>query len=375
MNYINFNNAGSSFVTNQTLNTIKSFFDYENHIGGYNAENLYKKKIIDFYFNTAKLINCDPSEISFLQNSTYAWNFFLNSIIIKKNENVIILDNEYGSNLIGIINKKIKYKISKLKKNGRVCLEDLKNKIDKKTKIVFACHIASQCGDVIEIEAIGKLLKQLNKNIIFVVDACQSIGQVKIDVKKQKIDILVGSGRKYLRGPRGTGLIYVNKKVKKKISPFILDIKSCFLKKNQIYVKKNLPIFEVFEYSPALKLGLSNAIANVNRIGIEKIEKKIKSLSRFFLNEMKPFNKFIFYENSKFNVGINTFSIKGIKTEEIQDFLLKKKILTSVSNLQTSTHYFKKKSISSVIRVSFHYYNKFEEIKKLKKCLIDLIKK
>ena len=74
------------------------------------------KKISNFYFNTAKLINCDQSEISFLQNSTYAWNFFLNSIILKKNENVIILDNEYGSNLIGIINKKINYKISKLKK-------------------------------------------------------------------------------------------------------------------------------------------------------------------------------------------------------------------------------------------------------------------
>lgn len=375
MSYINFNNAGSSFVTNQTLKIVKSFFDYENYIGGYNAENLYKKKISNFYFNAAKLINCDQSEISFLQNSTYAWNFFLNSIILKKNENVIILDNEYGSNLIGIINKKINYKISKLKKNGRVCFDDLKNKIDKKTKIVFACHIASQCGDVIDIERIGKLLKHLNKNIIFVVDACQSIGQVKIDVKKQKIDILVGSGRKYLRGPRGTGFLYVNKKIKKKISPFILDIKSCLVKKNKIFVKKNSPIFEVFEYSPALKLGLSNAIANVNRIGIEKIEKKIKNLSRFFLNEMKPFSKFIFYENSELNVGINTFSIKGIKTPVIYDFLLKKKILTSVSNLQTSTHYFKKKSINSVIRVSFHYYNKFEEIKKLKKCLIDLIKK
>ena len=81
-----------------------------------------------------------------------------------------------------------------------------------------------------------------------------------------------------------------------------------------------------------LKLGLSNAIANVNRIGIEKIEKKIKNLSRFFLNEMKPFSKFIFYENSELNVGINTFSIKGIKTPVIYDFFIKKKILTSVSN-------------------------------------------
>ena len=88
-------------------------------------------------------------------------------------------------------------------------------------------------------------------------------------------------------------------------------------------VKKNVPLFEVFEYSPALKLGLSNAIANVNKIGIKKIEKKIKKLSIFFLNEMKSFNKLVFYENSKLNIGINTFSIKGINSCSIYDYLLK----------------------------------------------------
>ncbi len=375
MNYINFNNAGSSFIEDKTIKIIKSFLDYENNVSGYYAEKLLKKKLDEFYFNASKLINSNPKEISFLQNSTYAWNFFLNSVNIKKSENVVILDNEYGSNLIALINKKIKYKISKIKKNGQVCLDDLRAKVDNKTKIVFVCHIASQCGDVIDIGKIGNFLKKINKNIIFVVDACQSVGQVKIDVKEQKCDILVGSGRKYLRGPRGTGFIYINNKVKKKIFPFLLDIKNSVVIKNKVQTDKKSPYFEVFEYSPALKLGLSNAMSTVNKIGIEKIENKIKKLSSFFLSEMKSFNKLVFYENSMLNIGINTFSIKGINSSSIYNYLLKNKILTSISNLQTSTPYFKKKKINSVIRVSFHYYNKFEEVKKLKKCLIDLIKK
>ena len=74
-------------------------------------------------------------------------------------------------------------------------------------------------------------MKKINKEIIFFVDACQSIGQVKINVKKQKCDILVGSGRKYLRGPRGTGILYINNRIKKIISPFMLDIKNTLLKK------------------------------------------------------------------------------------------------------------------------------------------------
>ena len=132
MSYINFNNAGASSVTKSTLRIIKNFLEFENNVGGYNAEIRYKKKLDEFYLNTSKLINSDLNEISFLQNSTYAWNFFLNSISLKKNENVIILDNEYGSNLIGLINKKIKYKICKIKKNGQICLDDLKQKINTK---------------------------------------------------------------------------------------------------------------------------------------------------------------------------------------------------------------------------------------------------
>ena len=115
MSYINFNNAGSSYLTNKTQKIVKDFLDYENIVGGYNAENLYKNKLNEFYLNASKLINCDPKEISFLQSSTYAWNFFLNSTHFRKDENVVILDNEYGSNLIGILNKKINYKISKYK--------------------------------------------------------------------------------------------------------------------------------------------------------------------------------------------------------------------------------------------------------------------
>ena len=90
---------------------------------------------------------------------------------------------------------------------------------------------------------------------------------------------------------------------------------------------------------------------------------------------MKSHDKICFYENPSLNIGINTFSIKGLDSRKVHNFLLKNKILTSISNQQTSTEYFKKKNIKSVIRVSFHYYNKLEEVKKLIKCLIDLIQK
>ena len=373
MGYINFNNAGSSFPEKSTLSIVKKYLENEKSIGGYLAESKYKKEINRFYTQLSKLINSKVTEISFLQSSTHALNFFINSINFSKNENVIIFDNEYGSNFLNLLNKKINHKVCNLEQNGQVSLTDLQRKIDKNTKMIFLCHIASQCGDLINVEEVGRLIKKINKNIIFVLDACQSIGQKEIDVKKIKCDILFGSGRKYLRGPRGTGFIYLNSNLKNKINPSLLDIKNALIKNNSYKIKtKNYP-FETFEHSPALKLGLSNAIYQINKIGIRKIEKKIRDLS-FFLRSY-PFDpkKIKFYENINFLSGINTFSIKGFSSSEVSDFLLNKGILTSISNNQTSMHYFKKKKIKDVIRVSFHYYNSQREVKFLIKCLIDLI--
>jgi len=372
LNYINFNNAGSSFPRETTLSIIKNYLDYEKEIGGYLAESKYIKEINRFYIELSKLINSKTKEISFVQSSTHALNFFIDSIKFSKNENVIIFDNEYGSNYLNLLNKNIKYKVCNLEKNGQVSLSELRRKIDKNTKIVFLCHIASQCGDLINVEAVGKFIKKNYPSIIFVLDVCQSIGQKEIDVTKIKCDVLFGSGRKYLRGPRGTGFIYLNSSLRNEINPSLLDSKNALIKKNGYKIKKSNYPFETFEYSPALKLGLSDAICEVNKIGIKKIEKKIRDLSLFLRSY--PFNKkkIKFYENINFLSGINTFSIKGFSSPKVSDFLLDKGILTSISNDQTSTQYFKRNKIRDVIRVSFHYYNNLTEVKYLIKCLIDL---
>ena len=106
MSFINFNNAGSSFVTEKTLKVIEKFFSQETKYGGYYTEEKFKKKIDEFYTNTSKLINSKSDEISFVPNTTYAWNFLINSINLQKSDNVIIFDNEYGSNYIALLKKK-----------------------------------------------------------------------------------------------------------------------------------------------------------------------------------------------------------------------------------------------------------------------------
>ena len=91
LKYINFNNAGSSFTKISSLKIIRDFLEFENKVGGYNAELLYKEKLNKFYINASKLLNSNSNEISFLQNSTHAWNFLLNSINLKKMKMLLFL--------------------------------------------------------------------------------------------------------------------------------------------------------------------------------------------------------------------------------------------------------------------------------------------
>ena len=374
LKYINFNNAGASKNPKFVVNKIKEYLDEEVIFGGYYAAEKNKKHIINFYKNLSFLINCHESEISFVPSSTYGWNFFLDSVNLEKGDNTIIFDNEYGNNFLSLLKKKnVEIRVSEIDTNGKICLSNLKKKIDKKTKIICVCHIASQSGNIQNVEEICKVSKKLNNQIIFLLDACQSIGHIKIDVKKINCDVMVGSGRKYLRGPRGTGFMYIKDSIKKNIRPSIFDSRSCVLKKMKtILYKKNL--FETFEFPPALIIGLSESLSYLNKLGIKKIEKKIKNLSIYFRKKIKKINSVTVYENPLLLSGINTMSVEKKPVEKIHKYLLKKNILTSICSTSTSYHHFEKMNVKKLLRISFHHYNTRKEIDYLVEVLNDLAK-
>ena len=184
----------------------------------------------------------------------------------------------------------------------------------------------------------------------------------------------MGSGRKYLRGPRGTGFIYVNSKILNLVCPNILDLKNSKIFQNKVKIIKS-KIFENFEYSPALKLGLTEAIDCINKKTIQKIELDIKKKSTYLRLKLKKYNRIKFYENTKLLSGINTFNIEGINSEPIYNYLIKKEFSHPSQKKRRVNSILKKNKIKSLNRISIHSYNTFYEIDYLIKCLIDLIQK
>ena len=373
---IHFNNAGSSLSKKIVLSEIYNYLALEKRIGGYEAQDLEHKKLEKFYTNVSKLINSDESEISFLTNSTLAWNLVFNSIPLKKTDNIIIFENEYSSNYISILKRRRlfnKLLVIKIKKKGLVDLEDLEKKINADTKLLSVNHIASQCGNVFPVKKIGEILKSKNKNAIYIVDGCQSIGQIKIDVKNINCDFFTASGRKYLRGPRGTGFLYMKKSITNKIDPIFLDMSSSNIDKdNRIVTRISSRFMENFEHSPALKLGLSTAIEQSLVIGIKNINKRIIKLSEYFRSKVLSNKNLVLMESKDSLSGINTMYFNGNDVSDIFKHLSKLGIRTYISNEKTSTLYFKKIKKKNILRISFHYFNTKKEIDCLVKVLDDL---
>lgn len=375
--FIHFNNAGMGLPRKNIIKFVSSYLYNERRYGGYEFANRNKTKIKKFYTNLANLLNAKENEISFVSNTTLGWNLFFNSLSLTKKDEILIFENEYNSNYISILKRRKEIKrivISKIDQHGLICEEDLKNKLSKNTKICSLQHISSQCGNKNKVEQICKIIKDFNPSIIILLDCCQSIGQVDIDVKKIDCDVIIGSGRKYLCGPRGTGFMYIKKYLKKKIDPIFEDMTTTFIDGKKIMAIENSRIFENFEQPIALKIGLSMAVEQILKFGVKKIEKKILSLSLYLRNELKKFKQIIFLECLNNLSGINTFYIKNIKTEYIFNILRKNSISTQISNQSVSYLYFKKNKIHEVIRVSLHYYNTKKEIdffiKKIKNLLI-----
>ena len=331
-------------MNTKSIQILKKYLDLEKKFGGYELQEKSKATLDKFYKVIAKLINSEPSEISFMPNSTLSWNFVLNSIPLKKNDDILIFENEYSSNLLTLLKKKNHFKnlnIYKLNNLGEINFSELERMISKKTRIININHVCSQNGNIMPVEVVGKILKKKNPNSIFMIDACQSAGQVPIDVKKFKCDILTTTGRKFLNGPRGTGFLYVNTKTRSILDPLFLDMTSAKLISDKKFrIKKNRPFLESFEFSPALQMAFTNSIKILLNRGIDNIMCKNIRLSKYL--RKKLVHNVHFYENKNNLSAINTFSLKKGCEVDLFNYLKKNKINTYLVNKDVSNLYFKK---------------------------------
>lgn len=375
-NVIHFNNAGASLISVKTLNAQLEYINQEAQYGSYEIQAKRADDLELFYKEIAALIGSNSSEIAYAESSTVAWMRAFFSLDYVPGDEVICDSFSYVSNYIAFLNGRKKFgievKVISKTNTGEIDLEELESTISSKTKLISITHIPANNGIVNPAEEVGVIAKK--HNILYQLDACQSVGQYPIDVNKIQCDFLSATGRKYMRGPRGTGFLYIRKSIIERTTPMSLDLHSAeWISKDQFKARTDAKKFETWESNRAAKLGLALATEEINQIGIESIWKRVQSLASMLRSKLSEVESITVTDLGVQKCGIITFISSKVSCEQIKDKLLTYNINTVVAVKNGTLIDMSKRNLDSVVRASIHYYNTEEEIDKFVVCLSKIV--
>ncbi len=368
---LHFNNAGAALMPQLVLDSVVSHLQLEAKIGGYEAANLKQDEIDHVYSGAAKLLNCHRDEIAVVENATRAWDMIFYSLPFKPGDRILTAASEYCSNYIAYLQVKnrcgVQVEVIPDDEHGQVCIKALEKLIDERVKLISITHVPSAGGLVNPAAEIGQLARRAQ--IPYLLDACQSIGQRPVDVKAIGCDFLSSTGRKYLRGPRGTGFLYVNKERLDLLEPPFLDIHAAdWTSKDSYDVRPDARRFENWETNYACKIGLAVAIRYALDWGIEAIQARVTLLADRLRSGLSELGGVTVVDQGVERCGIVTFAAKGFDLARLKNRLLESRVNVHLCRAESNRLGLESRSIAEAIRASVHYYNTEQEVDRF--CLL-----
>ena len=313
-------------------------------------------------------------EIIFTKGTTDSLNMIVFGFMkyyLTEGDEVLLTRSEHASNVLPWFELAndigIKIKFIKLDDDYCVSKENIENAITEKTKVISLAHITNVIGDIRDIKMIGEICN--NNNILFVVDAAQSIGHIKVDVVENKIDFLAFSAHKMF-GPTGIGILYGKESLLEKMVPTSYGggMNSFFESTGEIEYK-NLPErLEAGTQNIAGVIGLGAAIDYINKIGIDNIHNYELELKKYALEKLKTIENIKIY-NEKSKAGIIVFNLDKIFSQDLAVYLNYYKICVRSGN-HCAKILKEEIKTSNTCRASLSIYNNKEEIDKL----VDVLK-
>lgn len=369
-------NAATTLKPKCVVDKISDYYNHYSaniHRGEYNIAIKAEKEYNEAREAVKDLIHAKrSSEIIFTKGATDSLNMIIFGFMqqyLKENDEVLITKSEHASNILPwyklVEANKIKLNYIDLDDSYRVTMENLKKSITDKTKVISLAHITNAIGDIRDIEEIGKICKE--KNILFVVDAAQSLGHTKIDV--ENISFLAASAHKML-GPTGIGILYGKYELLDQLQPRELGggMNATFTSDYQVELKDLPERLEAGTPNIAGAIGLKEAIRYINTIGLRNIEQKEKELKQYLLEKLKKIkNVEVYNENTE--SGIVLFNLKGVFPQDTSVYLNHYNICIRAGN-HCDKILKDELNVKNTCRISLYFYNTKEEMDKL----VDVLK-
>jgi cysteine desulfurase / selenocysteine lyase len=364
---LHFNNAGASLMPEAVLEATIRHLRLEAEMGGYEAAEQANGALEHVYDAAARLIGCSREEIAVMENATRAWDAAFYAIDFRPGDRILTAMAEYASNYIAYLQvaKRTGAVIEAIPNDeyGQVSVEALRSMMDERVKLIAITHVPTNGGLVNPAAEVGKVAREAG--VLYLLDACQSVGQMPIDVRQIGCDMLSTTGRKYLRGPRGTGFLYVRKEVIGQLEPPMLDLHAAtWVARDRYEVRADARRFENWETNYAGKIGLGVAIDYALGWGLDEIWRRVKALAYQLRTQLSPLPGVIVHDRGIVQCGIVTFTIEGVEPEEIKRRVAEQGIHVTVSQRRWTLLDMEARGLEKMVRASVHYYNSEEEVER-----------
>ncbi|WP_412543503.1 aminotransferase class V-fold PLP-dependent enzyme [Longispora sp. K20-0274] len=374
---VHLNNSGCGLLATPVLNTMLDHLHLESRIGGYEASAARADGVRAFYTEIALLIGCRPENIAFAGSATHAYATALSAIPFVAGDVILTTRNDFISNQIAFLSLRKRFGVQIVHApdtpEGGVDVPAMAALMrEHRPRLVAATHIPTNSGLVQPVAEIGRHCRELD--LLYLVDACQSVGQYPIDVTEIGCDLLTSTCRKFLRGPRGSGFLYVSDRVLRAgYEPLFIDMHGARWTAPGEYERSATAArFEEWEFPYATVLGCAAAVSYARGVGIEAISERTPALAARLREGLRAVDGVRVLDRGPQLGALVTFGIAGWEAAPFKAALDARGVNSALSFREFAQYDFGDKDVDWCLRLSPHYYNTEGEIDRVAAMVAEL---
>jgi selenocysteine lyase/cysteine desulfurase len=247
--------------------------------------------------------------------------------------------------------------------HGQLSVDALRDAVDERVKLIAVTHVPTNGGLVNPVAEVGAIAR--DAGIPYLVDACQAAGQLPLDVDAIGCDALSATGRKFLRGPRGTGFLYVRSQLLERLDPPLIDMRAAdWVAPDRYELRRDGRRFEEWEQDYAGKVGLARAVDYALQLGVEAIWERVRDLGARLRAQLAELDGVIVRDVGEERCAIVTFDVAEVPAEHVMETLRHRGINVSVSATSSAVIESLERGLPDLVRASPHYFNTSEELER-----------